>query len=207
MLVVNPQLPVNNLPELVALVKARAGSLQLCQLGHRLQWSSHHGVAEDQDRDADQPYSLQEYANAADRGQQPAWCRSAGPIRCRRCRSLPRPSCGQSRSMASARPPQLKDLPTMGEQGYPFPAARLAGHFRATGTSPAIFDRYIVRPMPSQATPELKAVLVNLNVEPTADLVERTLPRADRQRSGGLEADRAGRQDHAGLNRCTQSKQ
>lgn len=76
---------------------------------------------------------------------------------------------GKVRAIAvngSVRTPQLPDLPTMGEQGYPFPALGWQGIFAPAGTPAAVVRRIHDEVNRIQATPELKALMVRMNTEP-----------------------------------------
>jgi tripartite-type tricarboxylate transporter receptor subunit TctC len=76
---------------------------------------------------------------------------------------------GKVRAIAvngSARTPQLPDLPTMGEQGYPFPALGWQGIFAPAGTPPAITGRLHDEVNRIQATAQLKTLMVRMNTEP-----------------------------------------
>ena len=54
----------------------------------------------------------------------------------------------------------------MGEQGYPFPAVGWQGIFAPVGTPTDVLERFQREANAFQETRELKAALVNLNVEP-----------------------------------------
>jgi tripartite-type tricarboxylate transporter receptor subunit TctC len=83
--------------------------------------------------------------------------------------SVPFIQTGKVRAIAvngSVRTPQLPDLPTMGEQGYPFKPLGWQGIFAPAGTPPAILQRIHAEVNRVQATPELKALMVRMNLEP-----------------------------------------
>lgn len=65
------------------------------------------------------------------------------------------------------RSPRLADLPTMTEQGYPFPATGWQGVFVPKGTPAAIVQRLHAEINRALAEPELQAAMQQMNVPPT----------------------------------------
>lgn len=85
--------------------------------------------------------------------------------------SLPFIKSGKIRPIAAngtVRTPQLPNLPTMGEQGYPFPGTGWQGILAPKGTPPAIIGRLNAEINKILTTPEMKELTVKLNVEPPA---------------------------------------
>ena len=66
----------------------------------------------------------------------------------------------------TVRTPQLPGLPTMGEQGHPFPPLGWQGIFAPAGTPAAVVQRIHAEVNRFQNTPELKATMVRMNLEP-----------------------------------------
>ncbi len=68
--------------------------------------------------------------------------------------------------VGNVRSPQLADVKTMGEQGYKFSTVGWFGMFAPAGTSPAIAKRLTDEVNNVQASPEIAALLKRLNFEP-----------------------------------------
>jgi tripartite-type tricarboxylate transporter receptor subunit TctC len=66
----------------------------------------------------------------------------------------------------NVRTPQLPELATMGEQGYPFPAVGWQGIFAPAGTPKDVLQRINAQVNRIQATPEAKAAAERMNTEP-----------------------------------------
>lgn len=82
---------------------------------------------------------------------------------------LPFIRSGKIRAIAAngtARTPQLPDLPTMAEQGFPFPGTGWQGVLAPKGTPSAIVERLNAEINAFMTAPETKALAVRLNVEP-----------------------------------------
>ena len=66
----------------------------------------------------------------------------------------------------NVRVPRTPDVPTMGEQGYPFDAVGWFGMFAPQGTPAAIIDRLSAEVSKIQRLPEVAARMAALNFEP-----------------------------------------
>ncbi len=166
-LAVHPDVPARNLKELIALVKAKPdhynyaswglgsnGHLTMewlkSQTGMRVQHVPYKGI----------PPILSEMSTGI---VSIGWVDLVG--------SLPYIQSGKIRPIAAngtVRTPQLPNLPTMGEQGYPFPGTGWQGILAPKGTPPAIIGRLNAEINKILTTPEMKELTVKLNVEPPA---------------------------------------
>lgn len=74
----------------------------------------------------------------------------------------------------TTRMPQFPDVPTMGEQGYPFPTTSWYGMFAPAGTPKALVDRLNQEVLRAIATPAIRERLtaLNLPVAPTLTPVQ-----------------------------------
>lgn len=164
LLLVNPTVPATSLSELIAFVKAAPdkhsyASWGVGSNGHlTMEWlKSKTGM-----KVAHVPYKalptlLTELAAGL---VQIGWADPVSP--------LPFIKSGKLRAIAvngTSRTPQLMQLPTMGEQGYPFPAVGWQGVFAPAGTSEATVGRLHAEINRVQADPELRALIVRNNVE------------------------------------------
>ena len=83
--------------------------------------------------------------------------------------ALPFIESGRVRAIAvngATRAPKLPDVPTMGEQGYPFPGTGWQGVFAPVGTPAAIVQRVHAEINKILATQEMKDLMVRVNVDP-----------------------------------------
>ena len=164
LLLVHPELPARTLAELIGLGKASPdgytyGSWGQGSNGHlTMEWlKSKTGMKMDHVPYKAMPTMLTELTAGLIKI---AWADPVAPL------SLIR--SGKLRAIAvngSARAPQLPDLPTMGEQGYPFPAIGWQGVFAPAKTPAAIVDRLNTEINRIQSDPELKALMIRNNVE------------------------------------------
>jgi tripartite-type tricarboxylate transporter receptor subunit TctC len=165
-LAVNPQVPAKNLQELIALVKAKPdeyntyaswgigsnGHLTMewlkAQTGMQMQHVPYKGIAP----------ILTDMTNGTVRI---GWVDLVG--------SLPFVQSGRIRAIAAngaVRTPQMPDLPTMGEQGFPFPGTGWQGVLAPKSTPPAIVNRLHAEINKILLLPEMKELTAKLNVEP-----------------------------------------
>lgn len=164
-LLVNPELPVNNLGEMIALVKGEPdrysyASWGIGSNGHlTMEWlKAKTGMQISHIPYKGMPTLLTELSA----GLVPiGWADPVSPL----------PFLGAHKLKAiaingSARPPQLSNVPTMGEQGFSFPATGWQGIFAPQGTPSAIIERLHSEVNAIQVTPALKAAMVNLDIEP-----------------------------------------
>lgn len=165
LLAVNPEVPAKNLKELIALVKAHPGEYSYAswgvgsnghltmewlkaQTGMQIQHVPYKGIA---------PILTELSSGVIKIG----WVDLVG--------ALPFIKSGKIRAIAAnggVRTAQLPDVPTMGEQGYPFPGTGWQGLFAPKGTPPAIIERLHTEINKILVTPEMKDLTVRLNVEP-----------------------------------------
>lgn len=165
LLAVNPSVPAKNLKELIALVKAKPdqysyaswgigsnGHLTMewlkARTGMRIQHVPYKGIA---------PILTEMISGFVQIG----WVDLVS--------ALPFIQNGKIRAIAAngtVRTAQLPDLPTMGEQGYPFPGTGWQGILAPKGTSPAIIGRLNAEINKILLSPEMKELTVRLNVEP-----------------------------------------
>lgn len=164
-LLVNPEFPAKNLQELIAVVKANPGkytyaSWAIGSNGHlTMEWlKKQTGMKIDHVPYKSMPSLLTELSsNIVPIG----W---TDPIS-----SVPFIQSGKVRAIAvngDVRTPQLPNLQTMGEQGYPFPLMGWQGIFAPAGTPDAIVKRIHAEVLNIQSTPELKAHFVKMNTMP-----------------------------------------
>ena len=164
LLLVNPQVPATSLAELIALVKAAPDKYSYASWGAgsnghlTMEWlKSKTGMEVGHIPYKSMPTLLTEVAAGL---VQIGWADPVSP--------LPFIKSGKLRVIAvngTARTPQLAQLPTMGEQGYPFPAVGWQGVFAPAGTSDATVSRLHAEINRVQADPELRAVIVRNNIE------------------------------------------
>jgi tripartite-type tricarboxylate transporter receptor subunit TctC len=164
-LLVNPSFPAHNLQELIAQVKANPGKYSygtwaIGSNGHlTMEWlKKQTGMQIEHVPYKGMPTLLTELAS----GVIPiAW---TDPIS-----SLPFIRSGKVRAIAvngPTRTPQLPDLPTMGEQGFPFQPLGWQGFFAPAGTPQPIIRRMHDEVNKVLANPEVKAVMLRMNTEP-----------------------------------------
>ncbi len=164
LLLVNPQVPATSLGELISLVKAAPdkhgyASWGVGSNGHlTMEWlKSKTGMQTAHIPYKSMPTLLTELVAGL---VQIGWADPVSP--------LPFVKSGKLRAIAvngTSRTPQLPQLPTMGEQGYPFPAVGWQGVFAPAGTPGAIVDRVHAEINRVQANPELRALIVRNNIE------------------------------------------
>ena len=161
-LLTHPDFPAKNLKELIAVVKANPGkynygSWAIGSNGHlTMEWlKKQTGMKIDHVPYKSMPTLLTELAA----GVIPiAW---TDPIS-----SVPFIQTGKVRAIAvngELRTPQLPELRTMGEQGYPFPLMGWQGIFAPAGTPDAIVKRVNAEIAKIQTLPELKAAYLKMN--------------------------------------------
>lgn len=165
LLLVNPQFPAKDLKELVAVVKANPGkytyaSWGIGSNGHlTMEWlKKQAGMQIDHVPYKGVPPLLAELSS----GIVPiGW---TDPIS-----SMSFIKSGKVRAIAvngTVRTPQLTSLPTMGEQGYPFPALGWHGIFAPPNTPPAILQRLHAEMNRILASDDVKAMATRMNTEP-----------------------------------------
>ncbi|MCY1509295.1 hypothetical protein D9M68_436330 [compost metagenome] len=165
LLAVHPDVPAKDLKELVALVKSRPdqysyaswgigsnGHLTMewlkAQTGMQIQHVPYKGIA---------PILTEMSTGIVKIG----WVDLVG--------GLPFIQSGKIRTIAAngtVRTAQLPDLPTMGEQGFPFPGTGWQGLLAPKGTPRAIIERLHAEINKILLTPEMKQLTVRLNIEP-----------------------------------------
>lgn len=165
LLAVHPDVPAKNLKELVALVNARPdqysyatwgvgtnGHLTMewlkAKTGMQIQHVPYKGI----------PPILTEMSTGI---VKVGWVDLVG--------ALPFIRSGRIRAIAAngmARTAQLPDLPTMAEQGFPFPGTGWQGLLAPKGTPAAVIDRLNAETNKILVTPEMKELTARLNVEP-----------------------------------------
>ena len=165
LLAVHPDVPAKNLKELVALVKSKPdqysyatwgigtnGHLTMewlkAQTGMEIQHVPYKGVA---------PILTEMSTGIVKVG----WVDLVG--------GLPFIKSGKIRAIAAngtVRTAQLPDVPTMAEQGFPFPGTGWQGVLAPKGTPPAIIERLHAEINKILMTPEMKELTVKFNVEP-----------------------------------------
>ena len=165
LLLVNPEVAAKNLTELVSLLKANPdrytyASWGIGSNGHlTMEWLKHQtGI-----RAGHVPYkSIPSMLVDMTAGTvQVGW---TDPVS-----AVPFIQSGKVRAIAvngSVRAPKLPELPTMGEQGFPFPALGWQGIFAPVGTPPAVIARIHADINAIQASAELQALMSNMNIEP-----------------------------------------
>ena len=165
-LLVNPAFPAQNLKELIAEVKAHPdkytyGSWGIGSNGHlTMEWLKRQtGMKTEHVAYKSMGTILTEMSTGI---LQIGW---TDPVS-----SVPFIQTGRVKAIAvngTVRTPQLPNLPTMGEQGYPFRPLGWHGMFAPAGTPPAIVERIHAEVNRVLATQELQALLVRMNLEPT----------------------------------------
>lgn len=165
LLAVHPDVPAKNLKELVALVKSRPdqysyatwgvgtnGHLTMewlkAKTGMQIQHVPYKGI----------PPILTEMSTGI---VKVGWVDLVG--------ALPFIRSGRIRAIAAngmVRTAQLPDLPTMAEQGFPFPGTGWQGVLAPKGTPAAVIDRLNAETNKILVTPEMKELTARLNVEP-----------------------------------------
>jgi tripartite-type tricarboxylate transporter receptor subunit TctC len=164
-MVANPAIPVRNLPELVAFVKANPdkysyGSFGLGTSGHLItEWL----IQQTGMRLAHVPYKStpQMLGDVAAGTLLFGWSDPGTP--------LPLIQAGKVRGITisgNVRVPATPDVATMGEQGYPFTAVGWMGVFAPAGTPPAVLQRLNQEINGIQARPETAAEMARRNYEP-----------------------------------------
>lgn len=166
LLLVAPDLPVRNLSELVAHLKANPGKLGYgtwgvgsnghltmewlaAKSGFRAEHVSYKGI----------PALLGDMLSGV---LKVGW---ADPIT-----PLPHLAAGKLRAIAvngAARAPRLPEVPTFGEQGYPFPAVGWQGIFAPPGTPEPVVRRITDEVHRILAQAEMRDMMSRMNVEPT----------------------------------------
>jgi tripartite-type tricarboxylate transporter receptor subunit TctC len=164
-MVADPAAPVKTLQELIAYVKANPDKLSYGSFGVG---SSAHLITEwlvqqTGMKIAHVPYKStpQMFGDIAAGNLLFGWSDPGAP--------LPLIQAGKLRPIVmsgTVRVPATPDVPTMGEQGYPFTAVGWMGVFAAAGTPPAILNRLNEEINRIQARPETAAELSRRNYEP-----------------------------------------
>jgi tripartite-type tricarboxylate transporter receptor subunit TctC len=166
-LLVNPELPVRNLQELVALLKANPGQYTY---GSWAVGSSGHLTMEWLKRQAGLQLNHIPYKQVS----QLITELSTGVLKIGwtdPSSALPFIDAGKLRPIAvsgGVRLPRTPNIPTMGEQGYPFESVGWFGLFAPAGTPPAIITRLNDEVQRIQAQPEMIARIAAFNVTPSA---------------------------------------
>lgn len=165
LLAVNPEVPAKNLKELVALVKSKPNEFSYAswgngsnghltmewlkaQTGMQIQHVPYKGIS---------PILIELSTGVVKVG----WVDLVG--------GLPFIQNGKIRAIAAngaVRSSQLPDLPTMSEQGFPFPGTGWQGLLAPKGTPPAIVERLNGEINKILVAPEMKELAARLNVEP-----------------------------------------
>jgi tripartite-type tricarboxylate transporter receptor subunit TctC len=166
-LLVNPELPVHSLQELIDLVKANPGKYSY---GSWAVGSSGHLTMEWLKRQTGMqishiPYKqvTQELTELVTGVLKIGWVDPTSP--------LPFIQAGRLRPIAvtgSKRLPRTPDVPTTGEQGYPFDAVGWFGVFAPAGTPKPIIARLNEEIQRIQADPQVIARFTALNVTPSS---------------------------------------
>ena len=140
LLLVNPKLPIKNLQEFVAYVKARPGKLNYCSWGTG---SGGHLTMESLKKQAGLDITHVPYKGSGPCAQdviggqvEAGWADVSSTVELVRA--------GRVRAIATSGPvrvPQLPDVPTLTQAGYPFTAYSWYGLFAPTGTPPAVVER------------------------------------------------------------------
>jgi tripartite-type tricarboxylate transporter receptor subunit TctC len=167
-LVVNPELPVRNLQELIALAKAKPGSLSWASAGNGS--TSHLAV------ELFKTTAGVDVVHVPYKGTQPALTDVLGgrvPVMFDGViTSLPHIKAGKLRPIAVAslaRSPLLPDVPTMTEAGLPgFEAVGLATILAPAGTPPEIVNRLAREIAAILRTPEVRDQLVAMGLDVVA---------------------------------------
>jgi len=163
-LVVNPQVPARTLPELIDLIKRNPdkysyGTPAVGSNGHlTMEWLKQRtGMKTSHVPYKSSPVLLTDIIS----GVIPiGWVDLSSP--------LPFIQQGKLRAIAingNKRNPQVPNLPTMTEQGYPFPATGFQGIFAPAGTPAAIVQRLNSEINKVLGKPEYQATLRRLNVD------------------------------------------
>lgn len=164
-LLVNPEFPAKNLNELIAVVKANPnkytyGSWAVGSNGHlTMEWlKKRTGM-----QTGHVPYkTMSTLLTELSTGILPiGWTdpvSSVAFIKSNKVRAIA--------VNGSVRTPQLPDLATMGEQGFPFPPLGWQGVFAPAGTPAAVTQRLHAEINRIQGTAELKAQMSRMNLEP-----------------------------------------
>lgn len=162
LLLVNNDLPVNNLQELIDLVKASPGEYSygtwaIGSSGHlMMEWlSGLTGMDMVHVPYRTTPQMLTELSQGVIKI---AWTDPSAPV--------PFLRDGQLRGIAisgDSRGPQTPDIQTLGEQGYPFEAVGWFGMFAPAGTDPGIVQRLSEEVNKIQASPEMATFMDRLN--------------------------------------------
>jgi tripartite-type tricarboxylate transporter receptor subunit TctC len=168
-LLVNPALPVRNLKELVAYVKASPGkysygSWGVGSNGHlTMEWLKKLTGMEIEHV----PYkSVPGLLTDLISGNIPfGWTDAISP--------MPHIQAGKLRAIAvngPVRTPSLPDVATMGEQGFPFEPVGWQGFFAPVGTPPAIVQRMHDELLRVVAMPDMQALLHRMNCDPAVPM-------------------------------------
>lgn len=165
LLLVHPEVPARNLQELIALVNSQPGKYRYGSWGVgsngplTMEWlKSKTGMDLAHVPYKSIPPLLTELMSGT---LKIGWSDPISPI--------PHLAAGKLRAIAingGVRAPKLPDVPTMGEQGFAFPALGWQGIFAPPDTPPAILRRLHDEVNKIQAADELKALMVRMNVEP-----------------------------------------
>lgn len=164
-LAVHPDVPAKNLNELIALVKAKPDHYSYASFGQgtnghlTMEWlKSRTGMGIQHVAYKGIAPILTEMSTGI---VQIGWVDLVG--------SLPFIRTGKIRAIATngtVRTPQLPDVPTMSEQGYPFPGTGWQGVLAPKATPPAVINRLNAEINKIMVSPEILQLTIKFNAEP-----------------------------------------
>lgn len=164
-LLVNQKLPANNLPELIALVKANPdkysyGSWGIGSSGHLIMeyLKQQTGMKIAHIPYKTVPQLLTELTSGI---LSIGWADPSSPVPFIKAKNIKALAIS-----GDARAPAVPELLTMREQGFPFEAVGWFGMFAPAGTPPAIVARLHDEVNRIQATTEMQTLMARLNFEP-----------------------------------------
>ncbi|EHP39835.1 extra-cytoplasmic solute receptor [Cupriavidus basilensis OR16] len=164
-LLVNQKLPANNLPELIALIKANPdkysyGSWGIGSSGHLIMeyLKQQTGMKVAHIPYKTVPQLLTELTSGV---LSIGWADPSSPVPFIKAKSIKALAIS-----GDSRAPAVPELLTMREQGFPFEAVGWFGMFAPAGTPPAIVARLHDEVNRIQATTEMQTLMARLNFEP-----------------------------------------
>ncbi len=165
LLLVSPDLPVRDLPELIRYLKANPGQYSYgsqtvgSAANLMMEWlKMQTGVKTDHVPYRTQAQMLTELSSGV---LKIGWADPSGPV--------PFLRSGKIRAIAIAgteHAPQFPDLKTMGEQGYKFDTVGWFGMFAPAGTDPSIVTRLAAEVSKVQADPQMATLMKTMNFAP-----------------------------------------